>query len=407
MKPNDNIPSTRTETDDKVHPVRRSKRLTANQDGTTEPILASRKRGKDVEQQIQVVKKPKKKETVAPDKCLLETTKIQDNERPLTTKDIKQSTGIQHLETNKMSSVKTESTGVPTSASKSLYIKREDSKSQPNTEIRSEHISTFSANKHFYRKRDLTRFSGVVFLDDSHILVADDGQMNAKSGFRVCCFRLDGTLVADLELPAMPWAVLALSPTEAVMTLRKNKSKGYRLAWLSIDIERGAIECTKSIQMTQDAFGIAYNENDELFVVSHHWTKYMTILNKKGEVVRKTPVDLDSIVSCSFAGKDIRYLARLGKYIKLIDIKGNEKSVLKHPMLSSPTDFAFDSRGNMYVVNYVDADGKKGNVCQFDADGNYVSTLLSHHDLRGVALNRNADMLAVTHDKFVSIYKLH
>ena len=403
MKPNDNIASTGTGTDDKVHPIRRSKRLTVNQNDANKSILPSKKRSRSGEKQVHVAKKQKKTKKVAPNKGLVEATKMQDNERPSTTKDIKQSTGIQRLETNKISSVKTEGTGVPTPASKS----EDDSKSQPNKEIRSEHISTFSANKHFYRKGDFTRFSGVVFLDDSHILVADDGQFNAKFGFRICCFRLNGTLVADLELPAMPWAVLALSPTEAVVTLRKCKSKGYRLAWLSIDIERGAIECTKSIQMTQDAFGIAYNENDEMFVVAHHWTKYMTILNKKGEVVRKTPVDPDSIVSCTFVGKDIRYLARLGKYIKLVDIKGKEKSILKHPMLSSPTDFAFDNRGNMYVANYDDEDGTEGNACQFDADGNYVSTLLSVHKICGIALNRNADMLAVTHDKFVSIYKLH
>ena len=159
--------------------------------------------------------------------------------------------------------------------------------------------------------------------------------------------------------------------------------------------------------MTEDAFGIAYNENDKLFVVSHYQARYMTILNKKGEVVGKAPADPDCIVSCNFIGTDIIYLSRGCRYIKRIDIKGNEKSVIKHAMLSSPTDFAFDSKGNMYVANDVDAGGKVGNVCQFDADGNYVSTLLTHRDILEIALNRSADMLAATHKKVVSIYKLH
>ena len=405
MKPKNNIARTRTGADDKLHPVRRSKRLTAKQDDTTKPIMESRKRSRSLGQQIHMAKKPKKKENVPSNQGLTqETTREEDNERPSTTKSMKMSTGIQRLKTNKKRSVITESTGVPTTAGNR---EDNDSKSQPNKEIRCKRISTFSTNKHFYQKRNLTRFSGVVFLDDSHILVADDGTSNAKSGFRVCCFHLDGTLVADLELQAMPWAVLALSSRDAVVTLRKSKSSAYELAWLSIDVERGAIECTKTIQMTQDAFGIAYNENDEMFVVSHHHTKYMTILNKKGEVVGKAPADPDCIVSCTFIGKDIKYLARFGKYIKLIDINGNEKSVLKHPMLSSPTDFDFDGRGNMYVANDVDSEGKVGNVCLFNADGNYVSTLLKHRNILGIALNRSADMLAATHEKVVSIYKLH
>ena len=396
MKSKNKIARTRTGADDKLHPVRRSKRLTAKQDDTTKPILVSRKRNRSVGQQVHVAKKPKKTETVP------QTTTEQDNERPSTTKHLKMSTGIQRLKTNKKHSVRMEHTDVPTAAGK---IEDNDSISQRSKRIRCERISTFSTNKHFYQKRNLTRFSGVVFLDDSHILVADDGQSSAKSGFRVCCFRLDGTLVADLELPAMPWAVLALSSTEAVVTLRKSQSSVYELAWLSIDVERGAIECTKTIQMIQDAFGIAYNENDEMFVVSHHQAKYMTILNKEGEVVGQAPVEPDCIVSCSFIGKDIIYLARFGSYIKLIDIKGNEKSVIKHSMLSSPTDFAFDGRGNMYVAN--DVDGKVGNVFQFDTDGNYVSTLLKHRNILGIALNRSADMLAATHEKVVSIYMLH
>ena len=230
MKPKNKITRTRTGADDKLHPVCTSKRITAKQDDTTKPIMESRKRSIDVEQQVHVAKKSKKIETVPSNQGLVEapqTTGEQDNEGPLTTHNMKMSTGIQRLETNKSPSVNTADG----------KIEDNDTTSQRNKELRCERISTISANKHFYQKRDMTRFSGVVFLDDSHILVADDGASNAKSGFRVCCFHLDGTLIADLELPAMPWAVLALSSTEAVMTLRKNKSKGYRLAWLSIDVE--------------------------------------------------------------------------------------------------------------------------------------------------------------------------
>ena len=66
--------------------------------------------------------------------------------------------------------------------------------SQPKN-IRCKHVTTFTTERHFYADANLIRFCDAAFIDNNHILVADDGQLSAQSGFRICCFRLDGTLV--------------------------------------------------------------------------------------------------------------------------------------------------------------------------------------------------------------------
>ena len=102
-----------------------------------------------------------------------------------------------------------------------------------------QHRITFGTEIHYYGSNDVTRYCDVAFLDDNHIRAVDDSYIQPKEGYRVCCFRLDGTLVADLPLPGYPWTIVALSDTEAVVTLRRMKSRG--LMWLSIDIERRII----------------------------------------------------------------------------------------------------------------------------------------------------------------------
>ena len=102
-----------------------------------------------------------------------------------------------------------------------------------------QHRITFGTEIHYYGSNDVTRYCDVAFLDDNHVLAVDDSYIHAKEGYRVCCFRLDGTLVADLLLPGYPWTIVALSDSEAVVSLRRTKSRG--LMWLSIDIERRII----------------------------------------------------------------------------------------------------------------------------------------------------------------------
>ena len=246
----------------------------------------------------------------------------------------------------------------------------------------------------------MIRFCDAAFIDDNHILVGDDGQVSAESGFRVCCLRVDGTPVAEILLNARPWTVLALSPTKAVVTLGFTDSRG--LAWLSIDIERGIMKCTKRVRMEKDIFGIAYNQSKETFVVSHHLQKFLSVLNRDGVTIGHVPVEpLDSLVRCMFVGKDIMYLSP-SNYIKVVDMEGNEKSTIKNLMLTSPCDFQLDNTGNLYVVNY----GNPGNVCLFDREGNYIKTMFKENQLRGIGLNSSGDMLIVTHEQFISIYEL-
>ena len=96
------------------------------------------------------------------------------------------------------------------------------------------------------------------------------------------------------------------------------------------------------------------------------------------------------------------YLSQCGKYIKVVDMEANEKSTIKHPMLTSPCDFELDSTGNLYVVN----SGNPGNVCLFDREGNYIKTLFKQNQLRGIGLNSSGDKLVVTYEQFISVYEL-
>ena len=266
--------------------------------------------------------------------------------------------------------------------------------------IRCKHVSTFTTERHFYADANLIRFCDAVFIDDNHILVGDDGQLSAQSGFRVCCLRLDGTQVAEILLNARPWTVLALSPTKAVVSLRFTNSRG--LAWLSIDIERGIMKCKKRVRMEKDVFGIAYDTCNEIFVVSHHLQKFLSVLNRNGETIGHIPVaSSDSLVRCMFVGKDIMYLSR-SNYIKVVDMEGTEKSNIESTNFTSICDFKLDSTGNLYVVNY----GNPGNVCLFDREGNFIKTLLKENQLRGIGLNSRENMLVATHEQFISIYEL-
>ena len=163
-----------------------------------------------------------------------------------------------------------------------------------------QHKTTFSMAKHLSRSNGVTRYCDVAFLDNNHVLAVDDSYINARtgSGF-LCCFRLDGTLVADYPLPGYPWTVMALSATEAVVTLRRTKSRG--LMWLSIDVKRGTKECTKMLTMENDAYGIAYTKEKEIYVVSHYQNSFMTILNQEGVKTGKIPVPNGATYRCMFS----------------------------------------------------------------------------------------------------------
>ena len=397
-------------------PIRRSERLKRMQSQTSKPNPISRKRN-NTERLVAVARKSSKRDVPTGNQGLtkqqIKGTKATQNEKSKTRKptNVKKSKAAhaKSSKVKKMRAIKTKRSDILKSSSHSAE-NNGASMDQLNRGVECKHIITFTANTHFYGDRDLTRFSDAAFLGDDHILVADDGQLSAQSGFRVCCFRLDGTLVADLPLYGMPWTVLPLSPTEAVVTLRLIESEGQQLVWLSINVERGVIECTKTASLEEDAFGVAYNAENGMFVISYHNKSFMTILNREAMDIGKFSVDPDSLVRCVFVGNNIKYLARCGKYIRVVDMVGNEKSKIpfKHPMLSSPTDFEFDDRGNMYAANYEDSINSRnaGNVCLFDAEENYIKTLCKHNCIVGIGLNARTNTMAVAHEQFVSIYKL-
>ena len=99
--------------------------------------------------------------------------------------------------------------------------------------------------------------------------------------------------------------------------------------------------------MESEVFGIAYSKCDEIFVVSNHLQKFLTVLNRDGvtignvpivrglnqdgEALRHLPVVPESWIRCAFVGKDIMYLSKTGNYIKVVDMEGNEKSTIKKP----------------------------------------------------------------------------
>ena len=259
------------------------------------------------------------------------------------------------------------------------------------------HTITFDTDKHYYGDEDKTRYCDVVFLDENHILAVDDSYLKAGSGYRVCCFQLDGTFVADLPLPGYPWTVLAISPTEAVVTLRRTGSRG--LIWVSIDVERGVIECTKNVAMEHDAYGITYDKDKRIFVVSH-FQESMTILNQAGDFIGKIPVPPGATYRCVFSGENIIYLDNHKNYMKAIDFSGNETISFPKQKTTHPVDIDNGVKGNVYLVNF------EQNVCQFDAKGNYVTTLFSVPDICGIGLNAKSDHMAVAHKKSISIYKL-
>ena len=261
-----------------------------------------------------------------------------------------------------------------------------------------QHRITFGTEIHFYGSNDVTRFCDVAFLDDNHILAVDDNHINAQEGYRMCCFRLDGTLVADLPLPGYPWTVVVLSETKAVVTLRRTKSRG--LMWLSIDIKRAIIKPTRTISLEHDAYGIAYDKDKEMFLVSHYQTSFLTILNQEGVEIGKVPVPQGSTYRCMFSEEDIIYLDLGKRHVKAIEISGDEKFEFTKERTFGAIDIDRDIEGNIYVANYCKS------VCQFDSRGNYVTTLVDAPSVCGMGLNRTSDLMAVTNGKSISIYQL-
>ena len=267
--------------------------------------------------------------------------------------------------------------------------------------IQCQHICTFSTvTDDNYLKAGFTKFTDVVFLDDSHVLACGDFFLETKSGYnRVCCFRLDGTLICEIQLPGEPWTIVVLNPTEAVVTIKHTEARG--LVWLSVDIDSGTMQITKNVPMDHDAFGISYNSEDEIFAVSHNSKTCITLLNRDGATVGKVPITPYLMYRCLFVGKDILCVNYLDS-IEIVDHEGRVKLSFAQTMLMQPIDIDMDVSGNFYVARHSASSG----VCLFNSRGKYVCTLLKRPLICGIGLSKTSDKMAVAHGKCISAYRL-
>ncbi|KAK3089383.1 hypothetical protein FSP39_003166 [Pinctada imbricata] len=269
-----------------------------------------------------------------------------------------------------------------------------------NTKMNVEHIRTFSCEESDDQER--TRFTDVVFVDKDHILALDDKFFMWQAyGYRACLFRLDGTLVAELPLPGYPWSVVMLHPMTAVITIRDKPSKG--LLWVSIDVPNKSMEVVKN-KVFEDTFGVTFDGRN--IIASHFEKEYLTVLTEDGEDVSKIPIERGRIFRCLSMGKNgnLLCLDNLRQTVAVIDQRGKNLISLSTYHLRKPSALAIDLHNNIYVGNTGDLG--VSNVVQFDTNGKYVKTLCHLEDLRGLAVSRDSDLLAISHEHSISIYKL-
>ena len=262
-----------------------------------------------------------------------------------------------------------------------------------------EQINTFTTEG---SDQDDTRFCDIVFLDDNHILALDSKKWKPyiEPGFRACCFSLDGRLMSEVPLPGRPVSVVVLSPTDAVITLATSDTKGF--VWVSIELDRNSMECTKIVSMEQDAYGIAYDKDADIFVVGHFQENFMTILNRDGAKIGTIPVCKGLYIRCMFLGKDVLFLAHTQNVINAIDFEGEKSLIFSTRALDRPIDIGQDSKGYFYVANA----GKSSDVCQFDSNGNFIKIVLNLPSICAMDLNKRSDLMVVAHERFITIYKL-
>ncbi|KAK3089712.1 hypothetical protein FSP39_005816 [Pinctada imbricata] len=248
-----------------------------------------------------------------------------------------------------------------------------------------------------------TRYSDVAFLDDNHILALDDyfdDYLN-RTGQRICCISLVGTLVCDLLVPGYPWSVVVLSPTEAVVTMRGNGSNG--LLWISIDVHKKSMEITRNIPFKAETFGLAYSDRSETFIVSYSDRSYMSILNKEGKEIRKIPCKKGVHYRCLILeNNSILFLDHLKHTVSIMNEKGKVLSSLNHSLIKEPNSLEYDCFGNIYVGNY-----RSGNLLKFDKTGRHLWTFEGPPHLCAIGFDRTSDRMAVASNNSIFIYMLY
>ena len=410
------VTKSRQEAKEQVIPLRRSKRLSqkGNTILDTDPVVHHSSLNESALRGTSSIKTPTRtKGTYARAKQGLRKTKPFRETRPNKSREVgafvisstttkKQSIKLAQDETRSQLSVKVKRS---CSSSAKAITSRNTSvgpdKRSSDMKIQCQHIGTFSTvTDDNYLKAGFTKFTDVLFLDESHVLACGDFFFETKSGYnRVCCFRLDGTLICEIQLPGEPWTIVVLSPTEAVVTIKHTEARG--LVWLSVDIESGTMQITKTVPMDNDAFGISYNSKDKIFAVSHNSKTFITLLNRDGATVGKVPVTPYFMYRCLFVGKDILCVNYLDS-IEIVDLEGRLKLSFAQTMLQQPIDIDVDVRGNFYVARH----SASSSVCLFNSRGKYVCTLLKCPLICGIGLSKMSDKMAVAHGKCISVYRL-
>ncbi|KAK3090713.1 hypothetical protein FSP39_013959 [Pinctada imbricata] len=262
-------------------------------------------------------------------------------------------------------------------------------------------IKTIQIEENYYGDVNAIRFSDVAFLDDNHILALDDNFLNCKQGHRICCVSVDGTLVCDVLVPGYPWSIVVLSPTEAVVTLRRLNSDG--LIWISIDVHAKSIEITKHLPLKQEPYGLSFDGRSDLFLVSYFHHPYMSVLNRNGEEIRKIGgLTLGAHYRClMLADNNILHLDTHKDTLTVINQEGETVMLIKHISIRHPVCLGTDCLQNMYVGNF-----RSGQIMKFDKCGKYRATFQCDSNLCGIGIDRKSERIVVAHDNSLVIYEL-
>ncbi|KAK3089607.1 hypothetical protein FSP39_004959 [Pinctada imbricata] len=261
-------------------------------------------------------------------------------------------------------------------------------------------LKTIQIEDNYYGDVSAINFSDVAFLDESHILALDDNNLKLDRGHRVCCVNVDGTLVCDLLVPGYPWSIVVLSPTEAVATVRRLESDG--LIWISIDVHAKSIEITKHLPLDQEPFGLSYDDRSDLFIVSYFHQRFMSVLSRNGDEIRKIGLRLGAHFRClTLTNSRVLYLDTQRHTVNAIDQKGKAKMLIKHASFNIPICLETDCLQNMYVGNF-----GSGQILKFDQCGTYRATFQCGSNLNGIGIDRKSERIVVAQNNSLLIYEL-
>ncbi|KAK3090144.1 hypothetical protein FSP39_009487 [Pinctada imbricata] len=246
------------------------------------------------------------------------------------------------------------------------------------------------------------RFSDVAFLDDNHILALDDTWLSLTHGQRICCIYLDGTLICDLLVSGYPWSVVVLSPTEAVVSVRRLESNG--LLWISVNALAKSIEVTRHVPLEAEPYGLSYIDRTGLFLVSYCKQPYLSVMNKTGEEIRRIECHMSDIYRCLFLEDEDESILLVDNLLHLIRVMGLNRNVarsIQHSSILNPTAIDTDRFGNIYVGNF-----RTGEIVKFDRHRRYQGKFLSGPNLCGIGIDKTSSRIIATRNDSLLVYDL-